>query len=134
MYLGRSFNFTLLRTKMITGLSLLRIILTIFFFAFASWFLVHALAVFGVFLTVAYLVLWFFSPKNAICFLCRTRNIGQSCPFCQRTITKKDDVAPKTFMSSILNSGIILIFTVVSISLVFVENKVLFQMGFPPST
>lgn len=99
----------------------------------ASWFLVHILAIFGIFLAVAYPVWWLFAPKQTICFLCRAEKEGTKCPFCRQEITKNQGVSPKGLSSAIFNGTLILVFSIVSIGIVFGESQLLFKLGFPPT-
>lgn len=94
----------------------LRLIFKIILFVLSSWVLVHVLAVFGVFLAVAYPLWYFFAPGNIPCILCQIKK-------------SKECVVRHAF----LNGGIILLFTVLSFGLVFAESRILFRMGFPPT-
>jgi len=85
-------------------------------FLILSWFLVHFLAVFGLFLALAYPFWWLLNLKRFPCFWCRIKKIKE-CPFSH----------------SLLDSGLILFFTLISFGLVFAESKILFKMGFPPT-
>lgn len=92
------------------------IILQVVAFILASWFLVHLLAVFGVFLALAYPIWWVLDFKRFPCLWCRIKK-QQECQFSH----------------SFLDAGLILVFTFVSFGLVFAESKILFKMGFPPT-
>ncbi len=85
-------------------------------FILASWFLIHLLAIFGVFLALAYPVWWLLDLKRFPCLWCRIKKIAS----CQ-------------FSHSLLDTVLILIFTLFSFGLVFVESRILFKMGFPPT-
>jgi hypothetical protein len=93
---------------------------TLFFkfvlFVFSSWFLVHLLAVFGVFLALAYPLWWVLAPRKIPCLWCRVRE-SKECHFSH----------------SFINGGVILVFTLISFGSVFTESKILFRMGFPPT-
>jgi len=108
-------------------------ILTIAIWVIASWFLVHISAVLGVFLAVAYPIWWLLAPRQTVCFLCRTKKEGEFCSFCRKTVIKKDGISPKTLPSAIYNGLLIFAFSLVSLGLIFVESKILFKMGFPPT-
>ena len=85
-----------------------------------SWVLVHFLAAFGLFLALILPLLVIFSNNYNFCPYCRLKrstHSGQNCPF-------------KHLLYSF---GFILVFTFVSIGLVFLESRVLFQIGFPPT-
>lgn len=102
-------------------------------FVVSSWLLVHLLAIFGVFLALAYPLWWFIYPRKTPCLFCRTRKEGDQCPFCQRQITKKEEVNVVSFRSAVLNGLLVLAFSLVSFGIVFLESKVLFKLGFPPT-
>lgn len=99
----------------------------------ASWFLVHLLAIFGFFLAVAYPIWWLFAPQQTVCFLCRADREGSRCLFCQKQIIKSEGVYPVSLSSAILNGVLILVFSIVSVGVVFGESQILFKLGFPPT-
>jgi len=111
------------------GLSL---VVKIASFVASSWFLVHLLAIFGVFVAVAYPLWWIFSPDQIPCLLCRVWREGSRCLFCRRRINKSESISPASFRSAVLNGLLILVLSSVSLGLVFAESRVLFKMGFPP--
>lgn len=113
--------------------SVLKLFLIIIFLIVASWLLVHALAIFGVFLAVAYSLWWIFVPKQTACLICRAGKEGERCPFCRREIKKKEGVSPNSLVSAIFNGLLILMFSFVSLVVVFGESKLLFKLGFPPT-
>lgn len=92
------------------------IVLKVVAFILASWLLVHLLAVFGVFLALAYPLWWILESKRFPCLWCRIKE-AKKC----------------TFSHSLLDAGLVLVFTLVSFGLVFGESKILFKMGFPPT-
>lgn len=98
------------------GFPTLSLFLKLLLFIFSSWVLVHFLAVFGVFLAVAFPVWWLLAPKKTPCFVCEIKKLKE-CPFSH----------------SLLNGGLVLVLTLVSLGLVFAEGKILFKMGFPPT-
>jgi hypothetical protein len=102
-------------------------------FIFASWFLVHLLAILGVFLAFAYPLWWLLMPENTPCFICRVKKEGEQCPFCRKKVQKSEGFSPKSFSSVIFNAFLILALSFVSLGLVFVESRVLFKLGFPPT-
>jgi hypothetical protein len=85
-------------------------------FVIASWLLVHLLAVFGVFLALAYPFWWLLTPKKTLCLFCEIKKLKEC-----------------SFVHSLINGGIILAFSLISLGLVFAESKILFKMGFPPT-
>jgi len=95
----------------------LTIVFKIVAFVLASWLLVHLLAVFGVFLAVAYPLWWLWGPGRIPCLWCLIRKNKEEC----------------VFSHSVKTGGLILVFTLISIGLVFLEGKVLFAFGFPPT-
>jgi len=101
-------------------------------FSIISWILIHFLAIFGFFLAIAYPIWWFFAPANVPCFGCRGRKAGSRCLFCRQPIVK-ENISPKSLSSVFLNAALIMAVTLISIGVVFLEGRVLFQMGFPPT-
>lgn len=99
-----------------------------------SWLLVHFLAIFGVFVALTYPVWWFFYPKLTFCIFCRSRKEGEMCPFCHQIISKQEGLMPKNITSVLLNGLLILIFSMVSLGLVYIESQILYKMGFPPTS
>jgi len=95
-------------------------ILSLFFkiigFTLVSWLLIHFLAVFGIFLALAYPFWWLLAPQKTLCFLCEIKKLKEC-----------------SFKHSFINGGIILAFSLLSFGLVFGEGKILFKMGFPPT-
>ncbi len=97
-------------------LAIFTFLLKIIGFIIASWFLVHILSIFGVFLALAYPLWYLFGFKRIPCLWCQIKKAQ----FC-------------TFSHSIFDSGLILVFTLFSLGLVFAEAKIIFKMGFPPT-
>lgn len=111
-------------------------ILLILLYVIGSWLLVHILAVFGIFIAIAYPLWWLIVPKQTVCLFCRAKvsvNNEDYCPFCRRKIKKNETISPKSFASAVLNGILILIFSIISMVLVFGESQILFKLGFPPT-
>jgi Cohesin domain len=98
---------------------------------FIFWILIHITAIFGIFFAVLYPVLWFVLPKRLICIFCSSRNDGQMCPVCHEIIQKSGGLSPKTFTAAFYNGLVLLLFTMISVGIVFFENELLFNFGFP---
>lgn len=109
------------------------IVLKIFSLVITSWIAIHLLAIFGIFLAIAYPIFWLFSPKQSVCFFCRSKKEGDMCRLCHQEVNKINGIAPKNFSSAVGNGLIILLFSLVSIGLVYGESRVLYQIGFPPT-
>lgn len=118
---------------MIMFFSRLKTLGFIILLAISSWLIIHVLTVFGFFLAIAYPMWWFFSPKQTTCLFCRSRKDGEICPFCRQPVSKQDGSAPKTFLSATLNGFVILVFSLVSIGIVFLEIQFLHILGYPPT-
>lgn len=86
------------------------------FFIALSWALIHVLAFFGFFLSLAIPMWWLFSPNSTNCLICRIKKIS-SC----------------NFSHPILSMVLVFIFTILSIGLIFTEKKFLAIIGFPPT-
>lgn len=112
------------------GLGLLLIIIPL---VIASWFLIHILAIFGIFLAIAYPLWWLFVPTQTACLLCRAGREGDKCFFCRRPINKSEGVSPVNLPSAIYNGVLIFIFSLISVGIVFGESQLLFRLGFPPT-
>ena len=108
-------------------------IIRITLFTISSWFLVHLLAIFGVFVAAAYPLWWFIAPNLTTCFMCRSKKEGDWCPFCKKYVEKTIVTPPKTVTSALLNGLLVLLFSLFSTALLFGESKILFKMGFPPT-
>lgn len=114
----------------------LRAITLILFYSFLSWILVHLLAVFGVFISLAYPIWWAVMPQKTLCFSCRSTRQGKKCKFCNKAVDKKDPTYPHitNLRSAILNAFVILAFTAISVLLVYGEAKLLNRLGIPPTS
>ncbi len=99
----------------------------------ASWFLIHLLAIFGIFLAIGYPLWWLLAPKQTACLLCRAGREGQKCFFCRRPIKKNLGMSPANLSSAVFNGLLILFFSIISIGIVFGESQILFKLGFPPT-
>lgn len=111
-------------------------ILLILLYVIGSWLLVHILAVFGIFIAIAYPLWWLIVPKQTVCLFCRAKvsvNNEDYCPFCRRKINKNETISPKSFASAVFNGILILFFSIISMVLVFGESQILFKLGFPPT-
>lgn len=102
-------------------------------FLVASWFLVHAFAIFGVFFAIAYPLWYIFSPNNTVCLLCRFHTGKYTCPLCKRTVGPGDSKVPASLYSAVMNGLIITSFSFISLGFVFVEKVALNELGFPPT-
>lgn len=109
----------------------LKFISTIIVFMISSWILIHIFAIFGVILAAAYPAWWIFAPKRTVCFLCRAEREGSKCPFCRQYIIKDQGVFPKNLTSALLNGGLILFFSLISLGIVYGESAVLNKLGIP---
>ena len=72
-------------------------------------------------------------PKQTACFLCRAGREGEKCFFCRRLIKKSENISPASLSSAIFNGVLILVFSIVSIGIVYGESQILFKLGFPPT-
>lgn len=88
--------------------------------AIVAWISVHILAFFGLFLAVTYILWWILFPKHRFCLMCLFKKKGEKCPFC-----RKD----KIWVSLILDFFIILIFSGISVGIIYTEYVVLRHTG-----
>lgn len=113
------------------GLPGLFIVFKLLSFVFASWVLIHVFALFGLFAAITYTFWWYIAPKQTVCFFCKVKKDGDKCPVCHTTIKKVEGDHPKSFFSAVANSVLLLLFSIVSIGIVFGESKLLYMLGFP---
>lgn len=113
------------------GLPGIFIVFKLLSFVFASWVLIHVFALFGIFAAITYTFWWYVAPKQTVCFFCKVKKEGEHCPVCHTSIKKSEGDHPKSFFSAIANSILLLIFSVVSVGIVFGESRLLYMLGFP---
>lgn len=111
----------------------INILIKIFALAVFSWILIHLLAVFGIFLSFSYPLWFLLAPKQTYCWFCRVKKEGEYCHFCRQPVRKAEGDSPKSFISACRNALLLLVFSVISLGLVFGESKILFKLGFPPT-
>lgn len=109
----------------------IRIIILVICVVVFSWVVIHFLAIFGVFLAIAYPILWLIAPRQTPCLLCRAQPEGTKCSLCRRKIVKKETTSPRNLLSAILNGLLILFFAVISMGVVYGESFVLSNLGYP---
>lgn len=119
---------------MVVELPKLKLVLIFPLVIVASWLLIHLLAVFGVFLAVAYPLWWLLLPKQTPCFFCRVKKEGQWCFSCRQLVSRTEGLNPRGFRSVFINVALILVISCICFAFVFVESKVLFKLGFPPTS
>lgn len=108
-------------------------ILVVIFSIIISWLLIHLMAVFGVFLAIAYPIWWLLAPEKTPCFFCRIKKEGERCFSCRQKVGETENLNPKTFRSTLANAILILTISIICVAFVFAESKVLFKLGFPPT-
>lgn len=101
--------------------------------AVASWFMIHFVAFLGPFLAFSYPIFWLFAPYKSVCIFCQVRKNGDTCPFCKSSIDKGAGIYPKGLRSVFLNAFLLLVFSIFSMSLVFVEGLLLSKILVIPS-
>ncbi|MCL4353932.1 cohesin domain-containing protein [Patescibacteria group bacterium] len=109
----------------------IKVFLLIIPIAIGAWFLVHIMAIFGLFLAVALPIWWFILPRQTFCFFCRLKKDGEICPSCKVPVSKAEGIYIKTIHSAFYNAGLVICFFVLSAGLVFLESKILVLAGFP---
>ncbi len=95
-----------------------------------SWIILHLLALFGIFLAIAYPLWWLANPRTTICFGCNTMAEKSICSLCQTPVNKAD-LSPKNFGSSAKNALIILLVSFLSLGIVYAESRLLNYLGIP---
>ena len=111
-------------------LSYISFIFFFFVLSISAWFLIHFLALFGVFVALAYPLVWFLFPKQTICFVCRVQKEGKRCFLCQRIVRKNSGITPASISSAVFSGIVILCFSFISTVLVFGESRILLRLGF----
>lgn len=95
-----------------------------------SWIFLHLLAFLGVFLALAYPMWWLFFPQLTTCIPCHALTPGSTCPFCHRAIDK-NNLRP-TLLSAVFKNALLIFFvSIVSIGVVYLESRLLMQLGYP---
>lgn len=107
----------------------LKILTNLLGFIIISWVIIHGFAFLGVFFALAYPIWYAFFPDRTICLLCRFRIPKKTCPICGRDPESDLPLQPRTFRYIALNSLIILVFSVFSFGIVYLEQKVLNYFG-----
>jgi hypothetical protein len=92
-----------------------------------SFVLVHLLSFLGIFLAIAYPILWLVYPKWMPCLLCRALKEGKRCPFCRQAVRKAEGIGPKSLRSTLYNGLLILVISLICLGVVLGEYKLVFQ-------
>jgi len=100
-------------------------------FVIVSWVLMHIFSVVGIFISFFYLVWWFIFPKSIPCLSCRTKAEGKYCSLCKNNVSKATGRHPKSFYSVIVNTLLLIVISIISIGLVYLESRVLLKLGIP---
>lgn len=108
----------------------LKILFGTIFIILISWVMLHLLALFGVFLAIAYPLWWLLVPRTTLCLGCNTQPDKSLCLLC-RTPVNKSDLSPKNFASSVKNALVILVISLLSLSVVYAESRLLNYLGIP---
>lgn len=93
-----------------------------------SFMVTHLMAMFGVFLGIAYPIFTFFFDKKSVCFVCRGTTEGKICPWCDSYV-EPGKYYPKSIKSVLLNTFVIFLLTALSVGIVFLENYILDSTG-----
>lgn len=110
-------------------IKILATIVRLYFYAFASWVIVHSFALLGVFGGLGFIPWWLIFPRQTPCLLCRALKEGEYCHFCRRPVSPLTDRSPKTFTSAAANSFLIIILSVFALGIVYTENIILTRLG-----
>lgn len=114
--------------------SKIQILLGLLAVPLAAWFVVHLLAFFGIFIAVIYPIWWLLSPYNfAPCLYCLSKPDKNNfkCPVCLREFRNGALSYRNPFIAIIRNVVLILLFTILSFGLVWLESKFLSEFSFP---
>lgn len=91
---------------------------------------IHLLSVLGLYLAIAFPVLWFLFPRQTPCFFCRLSRIGGNCPVCKERVVSLETSYPKRFRSALVNALAIFVLTIFSAGVVYLEVMIFRQLGF----
>lgn len=116
-------------------LNILGFFLAIVLVPLLSWLIIHILALLGIFVAFAYPVYWLIIPRYSFCFSCRIQKNKGYCDVCKSTIDSTGkNYSPKNFRSALINSVVILVISVFSAGVVFIESLILTRFGFIPAS
>jgi hypothetical protein len=108
----------------------LKIFLNLILIIVISWLLIHALALLGIFVAVAYPIWWLIAPRITPCIGCNLISNGEYCKFCH-SVVNKNDIHPKNISSTLKNSLVILLISILSLGIVYGESRLLKYFGIP---
>lgn len=103
-------------------------LLKVILYLFLSWLLIHFLSVLGIFLAIIYPLWWLLLPKRTTCLLCQVKKVGEKCFFCNKVISRPNDLSPANITSALLNGLVIIFFSLISIIFVSFESKIVFNL------
>jgi hypothetical protein len=117
-------------------ISILIVLLKFVGFILLAIVLIHLLSVLGLYLAIAFPVLWFLFPRQTPCFFCRLSKVGGNCPVCKEPVVSLEMAYPKRFGSALVNALAIFALTIFSAGIVYLEVMMFRQLGFiaPPRT
>jgi len=110
-----------------------KIIFTTITSIIASFLLIHLLAIFGVFLAVTYPIWWLLAPDKTPNFICLMKYRINPFSRDEEEIKRSKNFCSQKLTTALLNAGLILVVTIFCAGFVFVESRVLFELGFPPT-
>ncbi len=99
----------------------------------SSFILIHIFGFFGFFVAFAYPLWWFFIPQKTVCFFCLHRRLVDpkgDCPVCKRKVTTIYD---PPLNSVFFNMLIILVLSISSLLIIFLEIFIVTSGGFNPA-
>jgi hypothetical protein len=89
-----------------------------------SWIIIHLLAIFGVFLSFGYLISWLLFPEFVHGIL---RQLSK------RGAESKEILPPPNFKKALANAGLILLLSILSMGLIFIEGKLILSLDLFPT-
>jgi hypothetical protein len=102
------------------------------FWILGSIVLMHLAGFLGIFVVVAYPIWWLLIPQKTPCFFCKWKKVGEVCPACRCVVEDHKLCYPQNFRSVLLNIIGILVVTLISFAVIFLETKILSYYGISP--
>jgi hypothetical protein len=100
-------------------------ILSVIILTLLTWLLIHVLAAIGVLFAIALPLWWYIFRERTPCLACLATPQGNTCLFCGHDSQTTEGKYPRNIRSVILNCLTILLFSVVSLGIVWLEYSAL---------
>ncbi len=91
-----------------------------------SWVLLHFFALVGFFVALSLPLWWLIFPRRIPCIGCQIREEGDYCPLCGK---EAREGSPRPFRSVAAHMGILILFFLISLGVVYAEQEILKNLG-----